>query len=234
MTAEFPDRALVLVRSAVPCRPLGAAAPAARRHLADRFAAQPGRRPRDREAARKRAAADRAHARARQFRVRMDLAVQIPVPADGKIFSRPRDLRRRCRASGLAVRRTRRQFRAGRRREFRRGSSTACCAESRPKRCSKAITPSAVLRPTRTSANRPARPISWRRFRNQEARLRKAVLSLAKETEFGKRMINGGRLSVPSVYDSPLSTADSDSLARRPAAGHLDAGRAGHGARRRG
>jgi 3-(3-hydroxy-phenyl)propionate hydroxylase len=45
---------------------------------------------------------------------------------------------------------------------------------------------------------------------NQEARLRKAVLSLAKETEFGKRMINGGRLSVPSIYDSPLSSADRD------------------------
>jgi 3-(3-hydroxy-phenyl)propionate hydroxylase len=44
----------------------------------------------------------------------------------------------------------------------------------------------------------------------QEARLRKAVLSLAKETEFGKRMVNGGRLSVPSVYQSPLSTADVD------------------------
>ena len=44
----------------------------------------------------------------------------------------------------------------------------------------------------------------------QEARLRKAVLSLAKETEFGKRMINGGRLSVPSVYQSPLSSADGD------------------------
>ncbi len=44
----------------------------------------------------------------------------------------------------------------------------------------------------------------------QEARLRKAVLSLAKETEFGKRMINGGRLSVPSIYDSPLSTADTE------------------------
>ena len=44
----------------------------------------------------------------------------------------------------------------------------------------------------------------------QEARLRKAVLSLARETEFGKRMINGGRLSVPSTYDSPLSTADTE------------------------
>lgn len=44
----------------------------------------------------------------------------------------------------------------------------------------------------------------------QEARLRQAVLSLAEETEFGKRMINGGRLSVPSIYDSPLSSADSE------------------------
>src|SRR3984885_171082 len=44
----------------------------------------------------------------------------------------------------------------------------------------------------------------------QEARLRKAVLSLAKETEFGKRMINGGGLAVPSVYQSPLSSADGD------------------------
>jgi 3-(3-hydroxy-phenyl)propionate hydroxylase len=43
-----------------------------------------------------------------------------------------------------------------------------------------------------------------------EARLRKAVLSLAKETEFGKRMVNGGRLSVPSIYETSLSTPDSD------------------------
>jgi len=45
---------------------------------------------------------------------------------------------------------------------------------------------------------------------HQEARLRKAVLSLAKETEFGKRMVNGGRLSVPSIYESPLSTSDGE------------------------
>src|SRR5579864_7760719 len=59
----------------------------------------------------------------------------------------------------------------------------------------------------------------------QEARLRKAVLSLARETEFGKRMINGGRLSVPSIYDSPLSTADRDDWrgGPRPGASMLDA-----------
>jgi 3-(3-hydroxy-phenyl)propionate hydroxylase len=53
----------------------------------------------------------------------------------------------------------------------------------------------------------------------QEARLRRAVLSLARETEFGKRMINGGRLSVPSIYDSPLSTADCDKWRGGPGPG---------------
>jgi len=54
---------------------------------------------------------------------------------------------------------------------------------------------------------------------HQEARLRKAVLSLAKETEFGKRMVNGGRLSVPSVYDTPLSLADQDTWDGGPCPG---------------
>jgi 3-(3-hydroxy-phenyl)propionate hydroxylase len=59
----------------------------------------------------------------------------------------------------------------------------------------------------------------------QEARLRKAVLSLARETEFGKRMINAGRLSVPSIYDSALSTADRDAWrgGPRPGASMFDA-----------
>ena len=60
---------------------------------------------------------------------------------------------------------------------------------------------------------------------HQEARLRKAVLLLAKETEFGKRMVNAGRLSVPSIYDSPLSTADCDAWrgGPQPGASMLDA-----------
>jgi 3-(3-hydroxy-phenyl)propionate hydroxylase len=59
----------------------------------------------------------------------------------------------------------------------------------------------------------------------QEARLRKAVLSLARETEFGKRMVNGGRLSTPSIYATPLSTADGDSWrgGPRPGASMADA-----------
>ncbi len=54
---------------------------------------------------------------------------------------------------------------------------------------------------------------------HQEARLRKAVLSLAKETEFGKRMINAGRLSTPSVYETPLSTADDEAWRGGPRPG---------------
>lgn len=54
---------------------------------------------------------------------------------------------------------------------------------------------------------------------HQEARLRQAVLSLAKETEFGKRMVNGGRLSVPCSYDSPLSSRDADAWRGGPSPG---------------
>jgi 3-(3-hydroxy-phenyl)propionate hydroxylase len=66
---------------------------------------------------------------------------------------------------------------------------------------------------------------------HQESRLRKAVLSLAKETEFGKRMVNGGRLSTPSTYDSPLSTADTEVWrgGPRPGASMPDAPVAGRG-----
>ena len=59
----------------------------------------------------------------------------------------------------------------------------------------------------------------------QEQRMRQAVLRLAKETEFAKRMVNGGRLSTPSVYESPLSTPDTDVWAAgpRPGAQMIDA-----------
>ncbi|MDB5617579.1 FAD-dependent oxidoreductase [Tardiphaga sp.] len=59
----------------------------------------------------------------------------------------------------------------------------------------------------------------------QERRLRQAVLSLAKEAEFARRMINGGRLSTPSIYESPLSTADTEewNSGPKPGAHLLDA-----------
>lgn len=49
--------------------------------------------------------------------------------------------------------------------------------------------------------------------------MRQAILALAKDTEFAKRVLNGGRLSVPSVYDTPLSSPDVDSWAGGPPPG---------------
>ena len=48
---------------------------------------------------------------------------------------------------------------------------------------------------------------------NAELRLRDAVLALAPKAEFARRMVNSGRLSLPTVYDTPLSTADVASFA---------------------
>jgi 3-(3-hydroxy-phenyl)propionate hydroxylase len=46
-----------------------------------------------------------------------------------------------------------------------------------------------------------------------ERTLRNAVLSLAPHADFARRMVNSGRLSVATVYDSPLSTPDEDAFA---------------------
>ena len=41
-----------------------------------------------------------------------------------------------------------------------------------------------------------------------ERELRNAVLALAPAAEFARRMVNSGRLSVATTYDTPLSTPD--------------------------
>jgi 3-(3-hydroxy-phenyl)propionate hydroxylase len=46
-----------------------------------------------------------------------------------------------------------------------------------------------------------------------ERNLRNAVLALAPQAPFARRMINSGRLSVATVYDSPLSTPDESEFA---------------------
>lgn len=59
----------------------------------------------------------------------------------------------------------------------------------------------------------------------QERRMRRAVLRLAKEADFAKRMVNGGRLSTPSIYETPLSTNDVDhwNAGPRPGTSMVDA-----------
>jgi 3-(3-hydroxy-phenyl)propionate hydroxylase len=46
-----------------------------------------------------------------------------------------------------------------------------------------------------------------------ERALRNAVLALAPRCDFARRMVNSGRLSVATVYDTPLSTPDEESFA---------------------
>ena len=49
---------------------------------------------------------------------------------------------------------------------------------------------------------------------------RDAVLTLARDHEFARRLVNSGRLSLPSTYaDSPLNTADVDAFAAGPIPG---------------
>lgn len=43
-----------------------------------------------------------------------------------------------------------------------------------------------------------------------ERQLRNATLQLAGKAEFAKRMVNAGRLSTPTAYDTPLSTPDTE------------------------
>jgi 3-(3-hydroxy-phenyl)propionate hydroxylase len=58
-----------------------------------------------------------------------------------------------------------------------------------------------------------------------EQRLRKAALLLARRHDFAKRMVNAGRLSTPTAYDTPLSTADVNEwhCGPQPGASMLDA-----------
>ncbi len=59
-----------------------------------------------------------------------------------------------------------------------------------------------------------------------ERRLRDAVLSLAPQAEFARRMVNSGRLSLPAVYDTPLSTPDAGAIRGQRQTRRAIAGRA--------
>ena len=111
-------RALVLVRSAVPSGAVGAAAPAGRRRLAHRLPARLGRRPGGREEA---GACDPAHPRNARRRPAVRAGVgqrlHVPVPAPRPLRPRSRAVCRRRGASGIAVRRARRQLRLPGRRQ---------------------------------------------------------------------------------------------------------------------
>ncbi len=115
-----------------------------------------------------------------------------------KFVHGPRDLRRRRRAPGLAVRRPRlQQRRAG----HRQSRLEACGGAGRPGaagRCSPPTAWSARPPPTRTSSTRPARPTSSRPSPSASRTIRDAALSLAAEVPFARTLVNSGRLSTPA------------------------------------
>ncbi len=133
-------RALVLVRSAVPSRPVGAAASPAGRRLAHRLPARLGRGPRATEnaspsASLPRVAALLAHRRRStdvDVHARMGERLHVRVPADGALPPRPRAVRGRRGARRVAVRRARRELRRAGRRQPRVEAARSCSTVARP------------------------------------------------------------------------------------------------------
>ena len=134
MKADFPDRALVLVRPALPSRPERAAAPAGRQRLAHRLPARLGRRPGRREEARERDPAHPGDARqGRRVRAGMGLA-STSSPAGASTASAtaaccsPATRRTRSRPSARAA-----PTPACRTRTTWSGSSSSCSTATRPR-----------------------------------------------------------------------------------------------------
>ncbi len=204
----FPHRAAVLVRSAVPFRPVGPHAPPARQCVAHRPAARPRRRCRGGAEARAGGAAAQEDAGRSRVCARMGLALPLQLPAACALRPRPRRLRRRCRPPSLAVRRARRQFRHPGRREPR---LEACRRARRPgrRRADRVSYDVERVQAADENIGHSTRSTDFIAPRSDaERRLRNAVLHLAPQAEFARRMVNSGRLSTASVYDSPLSTPD--------------------------
>ena len=180
-------RALVLVRSAVSSRAIGAAAPPGGRCVAHRFPARLGRRPRSERAARADPAAASCDAgRRRRVRHRVGERLHVPVPADAAASataacSSPATRRTWCRRSARAARTA-----ASRMPTISSGSSSSCSPGAPRSDCSTPTTPSASRPPTRTSSTRPAPPISSRPRARCRGRFAMRCLALAKHHAFAR------------------------------------------------
>ena len=209
----LPGRALVLVRPTVQPGPVGPAAQAARRHLAHRPAARLGRRPGRGKEARARPAAPGGDARQRpQVRVRVDQHLHLPVPAAGALRPRAGALRRGRRAPGLALRRARlQQRRAGHRQPRLEARGRAGGAGAAALLATYGLEREAAADENLLNSTRSTDFITPKS--RASCTIRDAALSLAAETPFARTLVNSGRLSTPSVYDTPLSTPDAEPFA---------------------
>ncbi len=150
-----------------------------------------------------------------RVRARMGERLHLPVPAHAALPPRPRAVRRRRRAPGVARSARAARTAASRTPTTSAGSSRSCCAASRPSGCSTPTTPSASRPPTRTSSTRPARPTSSRRRAPCRARSATRCSRSRARHPFARKLVNSGRLSVPAVLaGSPLNTPDADDRSR--------------------
>ena len=184
--------------------------------LADRPAARLGRRCRGGGPARARRPATSGHARQRPaLRARMDQRLHLPLPAPGEVPPWPRDLPGRCRPRGLAVRRPRLQLRHPGRRQPRLEARCSFCKAWRPSGCSTSYDEERLVAADE-NIRHSTRSTEFITPKNEASRAyRDAVLALAEDHPFARRMINSGRLSTPTRLDfSSLNTPDRDRFAR--------------------
>ena len=149
----------------------------------------------------------------------MGQRLHVPVPAHAALPPRPRAVRRR-----RGARRCRRSARAAR----TAASRTPTTSSGSSRSCSTGARPSALLDTYDVERTRAAdenilnstRATDFITPKSAVSRtFRDAVLALAKQHAFARRLVNSGRLSVPHVLaTSPLNTPDRDGECVRPGA----------------
>jgi 3-(3-hydroxy-phenyl)propionate hydroxylase len=153
-----------------------------------------------------------------EFRDRMGERLHVRLPADAALSPRSRALRRRCGARRLAVRRARRRTAASR---------TPTTSVWKLDLVLKGYAPDGLLDTYDFERTRAAdenilnstRATDFITPKSTVSRMfRDAVLALAKDHAFARKLVNSGRLSVPAIlHDSPLNTRDRDEdFARGP------------------
>ena len=148
-----------------------------------------------------------------RLRAGMGFDLHLQLPPARPLRARPGDFRRRCRAPGFAVRRARREFRHPGRGKSRLEARRACSGAKRGEALIASYEAERIQAADENIGHSTRSTDFMSPHSSAERRLRDAVLELAPKADFARRMINSGRLSVPTVYDSPLSTPDGEPFA---------------------
>ena len=219
MTAEFPDRALVLVRSAVSsatsrccCTGRPTTSGASTSSSAGTPIRSEEKKPENIVPRVRAMLGDDA-----QFELEWASVYTFQCRRMQHVPPRPRAVRRRRRAPRVAVRRARRQQRRAGRRQPRLEARSWCCDGLAPEALLDTYDARARRRRRREHPALDARaPISSRRRARVSRTFRDAVLALAKQHPFARTLVNSGRLSVPAIL-ARLAAQHAGRATRSPA-----------------